>query len=90
MDIQFFPQVFGRVCISAYNDGNEGDGVKPVLPEDMLTPEHDLTFEEFEAIYPQLRKRMGWRGMGHGLMEDFNIYKRDRTHFTKFTPIEKD
>ena len=40
-----------------------------------------MSFEEFEALYPQLRDEMGWYGMGHGLDEDFRIYKRDQFNF---------
>ena len=56
-------------------------GFVPGIELKLLKQHDNLSFEEFEALYPRLRDEMGWYGMGHGLDEDFRIYKRDQFNF---------
>ena len=38
----------------------------------------DMDWEEWEERWPKLRKKFDWYGMGHGLMEDWRVYQRER------------
>ena len=56
-------------------------GAAPTFQQSFLNQHADMSFDEFEKLYPQLRVDNNWYGMGHGLEEDFRVFKRDCHNF---------
>ena len=61
-----------------YGNSEYSDYVaKPqIFDSKFLQNNPDLSFDEFEEKWPNLKKRYGWYGMGHGPKEDFRVYQQ--------------
>jgi hypothetical protein len=56
----------------------------PILDRDFILANPDLMYNEWIDMYPGLVKEYGWdKGMGHGEMEDYRVYQRERFLYGK-------